>query len=146
MDIKHRLTFDDRISEEVAQEVFHHYPQLKRQLTRLLIQQENWQEDVATPTSRLKLLIEQEDRRDPPRRYENKQVIDSYMPEIRQYRLAQEQNKRQEARKTAFGYAAFMFFISLAMTTHLVGLGSIPLGAVAAIVMYQVIYNMEKPK
>lgn len=143
MDIKHRLTFDDRISDEVAHAVFDQYPQLRYGLTSLMERQENWDDDIATPTSRLKILIEREERGIPDASCENDRIVDRYFNEVSSRRVDFKQHKRNEARKTASGYATFIFFVSLATTTHLVGLGSIPLGAVAAAVMYQMIYREE---
>lgn len=126
--IKHRLTFDDHISPEVARAVLNEYPGVRAEMAELLRRQENWDEDIATPTSRLKAVIE---------RYEHDMTI------MRDPQTLQRQRKDEEASKTALGYGFFIFCISLALTTPMIGLGSIPLGIVGGIVMYKLIYNQE---
>lgn len=126
--IKHRLTFDDHISPEVARAVLNEYPGVRAEMAELLRRQENWDEDIATPTSRLKAVIE---------RYEHDMTI------MRDPQTLQRQRKDEEASKTALGYGAFIFCVSLALTTPMIGLGSIPLGIIGGIVMYKLIYNQE---
>lgn len=127
--IKHRLTFDDRISPQVAAAVRNQYPGVRAELYELLRRQENWGEDIATPTSRLKALIE---------RYEQDMTI------LRDPLTLRRQRREKEASKKALGYGFFVFLVSLGLTTPMVGLGSIPLGIIGGIVMYKLTYDQEK--
>ena len=128
--IERRLTFDDRISPEVARAVMLKYPEATPTVIELLKRQDNWDEDTATPTFHLKTAINAIER-------ERHESIDDTSEAHRQ------QKKTNEARKTALGYGSFIFCVSLALTTPMIGLGSIPLGIVAGIIMYNLMYNLE---